>query len=66
MTVLGFRQFLLEPNTDGSFPDPADVNGRFIVQYIGSPAPVKQGYFDDRFGLSCQVSSGPGKVVLHQ
>ncbi|HEV3201949.1 MAG TPA: pilus assembly protein TadG-related protein [Bryobacteraceae bacterium] len=66
MTVLGFRQFLLEPNTDGSFPNPADINGRFIVQYIGSPAPVKQGYFDDRFGLSCQVSSGPGKVVLHQ
>jgi hypothetical protein len=66
MTVLGFRQFLLEPNADGSFPDPSDVNGRFIVQYIGSPAPVKQGYFDDRFGLSCQVSSGPGKVVLHQ
>jgi Flp pilus assembly protein TadG len=66
MTVLGFRQFLLEPNSDGSFPNPADVNGRFIVQYIGSPAPVKQGYFDDRFGLSCQVSSGPGKVVLHQ
>jgi hypothetical protein len=66
MTVLGFRQFLLEPNADGTFPNPADVNGRFIVQYIGSPAPVKQGYFDDRFGLSCQVSSGPGKVVLHQ
>jgi Flp pilus assembly protein TadG len=66
MTVLGFRQFLLEPNADGSFPNPADISGRFIVQYIGSPAPVKQGYFDDRFGLSCQVSSGPGKVVLHQ
>ena len=66
MTVLGFRQFLLEPNADGSFPDPADVNGRFIVQYVGNPVPVKQGYFDDRFGLSCQVSSGPGKVVLHQ
>ena len=66
MTVLGFRQFLLEPNSDGSFPNPADINGRFVVQYIGNPAPVKQGYFDDRFGLSCQVSSGPGKVVLHQ
>ncbi|HTS32186.1 MAG TPA: pilus assembly protein TadG-related protein [Bryobacteraceae bacterium] len=65
-TVLGFRQFLLEPNTDGSFPNPADINGRFLAQYIGSPVPVKQGYFDDRFGLSCQISSGPGKVVLHQ
>jgi len=66
MTVLGFRQFFLEPNTDGSFPDPADVSGRFLAQYIGSPMPVKQGFFDDHFGLSCQVSSGPGKVVLHQ
>ncbi len=66
MTVLGFRQFLLEPNIDGSFLNPADVSGRFLAQYIGNPAPVKQGYFDDHFGLSCQVSSGPGKVVLHQ
>jgi len=66
MTVLGFRQFLVEPNLDGTFPNPADINGRFIAQYIGNPAPVKQGYFDDRFRLSCQLSSGPGKVVLHQ
>jgi len=68
MTILGFRQFLLEPNTDGTFPDPGDPNGRFVVQYIGSPAPLKQGYVDDRFGLSCPVpvASGPGKVVLHQ
>jgi Flp pilus assembly protein TadG len=68
MTVLGFRQFLLEPNPDGSYPNPADPYGRFVVQYIGSPAPVQQGWFDDRFGLGCPVPvpSGPGKVVLHQ
>ena len=64
MTVLGFRQFLLEP---GSL-NPADPYGRFVVQYIGSPAPVQQGWFDDHFGLGCPipVPSGPGKVVLHQ
>jgi hypothetical protein len=68
MTVLGFRQFFLEPNPDGTFLNPADSNGRFVVQYIGSPAPVQQGWFDDHFGLGCPipVASGPGKVVQHQ
>jgi Flp pilus assembly protein TadG len=68
MTVLGFRQFLLELNTDGTFLNPAETSGRFVAQYIGSPKPVRQGYFDDRFQLSCPIGgfSGPGKVVLHQ
>jgi Flp pilus assembly protein TadG len=68
MTVIGFRQFLVEPNPDGSYPNPADPYGRFVAQYIGSPAPVRQGWFDDHFGLGCPVplTSGPGKVVLHQ
>ena len=68
MMVLGFRQFLLEPNPDGSYPNPTDPFGRFVVQYIGSPAPVQQGWFDDHFGLGCPVpvTSGPGKVVLHR
>ena len=35
MTVLGFRQFLLEPASDGSF-DPTDVNGRFAALYLGA------------------------------
>jgi Flp pilus assembly protein TadG len=67
MTVLGFRQFFIQPNPDGTFFDPTDANGRFVATYIGSPAPVKAGYVDDRFGQSCPapVSSGPGKVVLH-
>ena len=68
MTVLGLRQFLVEPLADGTFFNPIDSNGRFPAQYIGSPAPVKGGYVDDRFGLSCPapVAGGPGKVVIHQ
>src|ERR1035441_5730645 len=45
MMVLGFRQFLLEPNPDGSYPNPTDPFGRFVVQYIGRPAPPQQGWF---------------------
>ena len=68
MTVLGFLQFFLEPNPDGTFFTAADPNGRFVAMYIGTPAPVNQGWVDDRFGLGCPapVASGPGKVVLHQ
>jgi Flp pilus assembly protein TadG len=69
MQVLGFRQFLVVPNPDGTFFDPTDPNGRIPVLYIGNPAPVQQGWFDTRFaGGSCPVGgfSGPGKVVLHQ
>lgn len=66
MTVLGFRQFLLEPNSSGTF-DPSDLRGRFVAQYVGSPAPVSQGYIDDRFGFCpVPVSYGVSKVVLHQ
>ncbi len=68
MTVLGFRQFLLERNADGSANSPSDGNGRFLAMYIGSPAPVKQGNIDDHYGLAGGnlPTSGPGKVVLHQ
>src|SRR5262249_12835109 len=61
MTVLGFRQFLLIPSQGAFNLNPADVFGRFVAMYIGSVAPLKQGRFD-----GCQLSSGPGKVVLHQ
>ncbi len=63
MTVLGFRQFLLQPNPDGTPFNPADTNGRFVATYIGSPMPVKQGYIDDRFGLELSGSGdfGSGK-----
>jgi Flp pilus assembly protein TadG len=69
MTVLGFRQFLLEPNPDGTFFNPADGHGRFPALYVGYPAPLPQGWFDTRFaGGLCPVGSfsGPGKVVLQQ
>ena len=68
MTVLGFRQFLIEPNPDGTFFSPTDPNGRFPALYIGYPAPLQQGWFDTRHAASCPIGSlnGPGKVVLHQ
>lgn len=60
MTVLGFRQFLLEPNPDSFELNPSDPVGRFVALYIGYPAPLKQGSFG-----ACGVTQGPGKVVLH-
>ena len=62
MTVLGFRQFLVEATTGSTSNDPSDANGRFQALYIGSPVPLKQGRFDG----GCQAQSGPGKVVLFQ
>jgi Flp pilus assembly protein TadG len=69
MTVLGFRQFLIEPNPDGTFFTPSDPSGRVPALYVGYPAPMSTGWFDTRFaGAVCPVGSfsGPGKVVLHQ
>jgi Flp pilus assembly protein TadG len=64
-TILGFRQFLLNPNADGLIPV-TDQWGRFDALYIGSIVPVPQGYIGDTFQLGCSITSGPGKVVLHQ
>ncbi|MEK7404863.1 MAG: pilus assembly protein TadG-related protein [Acidobacteriota bacterium] len=61
MVVVGFRQFLVEPNPNDTNLNPADSNGRFAALYLGSVAPVRQGRFD-----GCQLAAGPGKVVLHQ
>lgn len=61
MTVIGFRQFLVEPNFGTTTVNPADQNGRFVGLYIGSVVPIKQGSFS-----GCQATAGPGKVVLHQ
>lgn len=58
---LGFRQFLVQPNPDSTSIAPADSNGRFSATYIGYPKPLRQGRFD-----GCQITAGPGKVVLHQ
>lgn len=61
MTVLGFRQFLIEPAANAVDIIPNDRFGRFAAMYIGSVVPVNQG----RFG-TCSQSAGPGKTVLHQ
>jgi hypothetical protein len=67
MTVVAFRQFLLNPNTEGAF-SPTDANGRFAAIYLGSVSPVSQGWFDTRYAPACRsyLTTGPGKVVLHQ
>jgi hypothetical protein len=41
--------------------NPNDANARFVVTYIGSVVPVRQGSFG-----GCTQTTGPGKVVLHQ
>ena len=61
MTVLGFRQFLVEPAVNDVTINANDQNGRFRALYIGSPAPIRQGSF-----TGCTQTAGPGKVVLHQ
>jgi Flp pilus assembly protein TadG len=61
MTVLGFRQFLVNPVNGATTINAADSNGRFNVLYIGSVKPVRQGSFG-----GCSQTAGPGKVVLHR
>jgi Flp pilus assembly protein TadG len=61
MNVLGFRQFLIEPDPDTTTITPSDTNGRFAALYIGSVVPLKQGSF-----AGCTQTAGPGKVVLHR
>jgi hypothetical protein len=69
MTALGFRQFLVDEPASGSTFNPVDANGRFVAVYMGSVAPLPQGWFDTRYEPACQslgTLTGPGKVVLHQ
>ncbi len=64
LNVVGFRQFLLIP-TAGTTPfanNPGDGDGRFVLLYVGVVAPVAQGSFTG----SCNLSTGPGKVILLQ
>jgi Flp pilus assembly protein TadG len=61
MTILGFRQFLVQPNLNDVTTSPNDANGRFVASYIGSVVPLRQGTFG-----GCSQTAGPGKVVLHQ
>jgi len=68
ITILGFRQFLIELLSTGTFFDPTDSYGRFPALYIGNPAPLQSGWFDGRYASACSsyLTSGPGKVVLVQ
>ena len=59
--ALGFRQFLIQPDAGSITVNAGDPNGRFVASYIGSVMPLRQGRFD-----GCQLSAGPGKVVLHR
>jgi hypothetical protein len=61
MVVLGFRQFLVEPNTNDVTLNVSDTNGRFAALYLGTVMPVRAGRID-----GCSLTTGPGKVVLHQ
>ena len=63
MTVLGFRQFLLEPDaTTTTISAVTDPSARFNVLYLGAAAaPLPQGSIG-----GCTQTAGPGKVVLHQ
>ena len=67
MTVLAYRQFLVEPDPGNTTITPQDANSRFVALYIGSIMPIK-GSVPPRPDntLSCTITSGPGKVVLHQ
>ncbi|MBY0507972.1 MAG: hypothetical protein K2X03_28930 [Bryobacteraceae bacterium] len=60
MSVLGFRQFLVQPLGGQTQFNPAETSGRFIASYIGNVMPLKQGRFDG----NCGITTGPGKVVL--
>ena len=67
MTVLAYRQFLVEPDPGNSTITPQDANSRFVALYIGNIMPIK-GSVPPRPDntLSCTITSGPGKVVLLQ
>ncbi len=62
MTILGFRQFLVNPDQGDVNINPSDTDGRFNALYIQNPAPLRQGRIDG----SCALTSGPGRVVLHR
>ena len=62
MTILGFRQFLINPNQGDVNITPTDTDARFNALYIGNPVPLKQGSMSG----GCALTSGPGKTVLHK
>lgn len=61
LTVLNFRQFLIEPAATVEGLDLSGFTGAFRAQYIGRPVPLRSG----TLGGSCTVAAGVGRVVLH-
>ncbi len=65
LTVLNFRQFLIEMAPVGGAIsqglNPALVTGAFRAQYIGMPVPLRCG----GAGGVCAVTAGIGRTVLH-
>ena len=61
LTVLNFRQFLLQNATTVAGLAPAAFNGAFRAQYLGWPVPIRCG----AVGGSCNVAFGVGRTVLH-
>jgi Flp pilus assembly protein TadG len=62
LTVLNFRQFLIERSTTVSEGlDTSLVSGAFRAQYLGAPVPLRCG----AAGGACLVTQGIGRVVLH-
>ena len=64
LTVLNFRQFLLEMTGAANIAQGLNTNtanGALRAQYIGSPVPIRNG----NVGGACRVTGGVGRVVLH-
>lgn len=61
LTVLNFRQFLVENAPTVAGLDPAGFTGAFRAQYVGRPVPIRTG----TIGGACLVTAGIGRVVLH-
>ena len=65
LTVLNFRQFLIEPAAPSATIiqglDTTLLTGAFRAQYLGAPVPVRCG----GVGGVCSITSGIGRMVLH-
>jgi hypothetical protein len=65
LSVLNFRQFLIEPAPPPTQGLAASAAGAFRAQYIGAPVPVRCGGVGGVCSITGGVSPGVGRVVLH-
>ncbi len=61
LSVLNFRQFLIENASNVMGLDPSGFTGAFRAQYLGHPVPIRTA----NLGGSCSVAAGVGRIVLH-